>query len=51
MTDYVCLDCGKQFSLKTSILKKSESKCPYCGSERLLKMSPSSWYGFFGGGG
>lgn len=49
--DYLCLDCGRQFVFKTSALTKTESKCPYCGGERLMKISPSSWFGFFGGGG
>lgn len=49
--EYVCLDCGRQFVLKTSVLKKSETRCPFCEGERIMKISPSSWFGFLGGGG
>ncbi|MFN3478811.1 MAG: hypothetical protein ACK415_00360 [Thermodesulfovibrionales bacterium] len=49
--EYICLDCGRQFVLKATLLKKSDARCPYCNGERLMKLSPSSWLGFFGGGG
>ncbi len=49
--EYVCLDCGRQFVLSTSFIKKTEERCPYCEGKRLMKINPSSWYGFFDGGG
>jgi putative FmdB family regulatory protein len=49
--EYVCLDCGNRFLHNSSLFKRVEAKCPHCGSERVMKINPTSLYGFFGGGG
>ncbi len=45
--DYICLKCGNQFVLYAA----AEKKCSTCGSTNVLKLRPSSIFGFSGGGG
>ncbi len=46
-SDYICLKCGNHFVLYTS----AEKKCSKCGSANVLKLNPSSVFGYSGGGG
>ena len=34
--DYVCADCGTNFSVSKSYTDTEKSKCPICLSERLI---------------
>jgi len=37
--EYVCLDCGKKFTLfKLNIVEKDEDRCPHCGSTNIKKL-------------
>ncbi len=45
--EYICLKCGNQFAVYAS----AEKKCSKCGSANVLKLSPTSIFGFSGGGG
>lgn len=47
----ICLACGNHFVMAASAQSAvGEEQCPKCSSGNVLKLNPSSVFGFLGGG-
>ncbi|MFO0754664.1 MAG: hypothetical protein U0411_15225 [Thermodesulfovibrionales bacterium] len=47
----ICLACGNHFVMPASAQNAAVGgQCPKCSSDNVLKLNPSSMFGFLGGG-